>query len=143
VTSVTEELDVAAGIVREWIDDGVEPDAIGVLVRDQSTVDLVARGFEDRAVPIRQVTRSVGTSGRPQLMTMHRAKGMEFSRTLLFAAGNRSASAAYLMRSVPEADRDDVLQRERSLFYVAATRARDELVVLWEGEGSAFLRPVD
>lgn len=29
---------------------------------------------------------------------------------------------------------------ERPLFYVAATRARDELVVMWEGEGSEFLR---
>jgi superfamily I DNA/RNA helicase len=31
------------------------------------------------------------------------------------------------------------MQRERSLFYVAATRARDELVVLWNGDKSQFL----
>lgn len=47
--------------------------------------------------------------------------------------------AAYLLRNVPDGDRADLLQRERSLFYVAATRVRDELVVVWEGEGSEFL----
>jgi superfamily I DNA/RNA helicase len=45
--------------------------------------------------------------------------------------------AAYLLRNVPEGERADLLQRERSLFYVAATRARDELVVMWEGRQRA------
>ena len=49
--------------------------------------------------------------------------------------------ASYLLKDVAEGDREDVLQRERSLFYVAATRARDELVVLWEGEASEFMTP--
>lgn len=43
------------------------------------------------------------------------------------------------LRNAGEAERTDALQRERSLFYVAATRARDELVVLWRGEHSPFL----
>lgn len=140
VGSLTDELERAGEIVLGWLSAGVDSDAIGVLARDQPTVDVVARGFEDRGVPIRQVTRSAATSGRPQLMTMHRAKGMEFSRVLLFAANAELLPAAYLLNSVPDADRDDLIQRERSLFYVAATRARDELVVLWEGAGSAFLR---
>ena len=87
----------------------------------------------------RQVTRSVAGAKHPQLMTMHRAKGMEFSRVLIFGVDAELVPAAYLLKSVPEGERDDLLQRERSLFYVAATRARDELVVMWEGEGSEFL----
>ena len=43
------------------------------------------------------------------------------------------------MKNVGEAERADAMQRERSLFYVAATRARDELVVLWSGEPTSFL----
>ena len=73
-------------------------------------------------------------------MTMHRAKGMEFSRVLIFGADADLVPAAYALRNVPEGEKADVLQRERSLFYVAATRARDELVVMWEGEGSEFLK---
>lgn len=51
--------------------------------------------------------------------------------------------ASYILKSVPEGDRPDLLQRERSLFYVAATRARDELVVMWEGQASQFLANID
>jgi hypothetical protein len=139
MASLTEELDRAAEHVRAWLDAGVQPDAVGILARDQRTVDVVARGFEDRGVSVRQVTRSAATAKFPQLMTMHRAKGMEFSRVLIFGVDADLVPAAYLLKNVPEGERPDLLQRERSLFYVAATRARDELVVLWEGEGSEFL----
>ena len=39
-----------------------------------------------------------------------------------------------------EASVEDHLQRERSLLFVAATRARDELVVTGSGERSPFVR---
>jgi superfamily I DNA/RNA helicase len=137
--SLTVELDKAAELVRGWLEADVQPDTIGVLARDQRTVDVVARGLEDRDVTVRQVTRSVSSAKHPQLMTMHRAKGMEFSRVLIFGVDANIVPAEYALKNVPEGERADLLQRERSLFYVAATRARDELVVMWEGEGSGFL----
>lgn len=140
VASLNDELDGASEHVRAWLEAGVQPNTIGILARDQRTVDVVARGFEDRGVSVRQVTRNAATAKHPQLMTMHRAKGMEFSHVLIFGVDAGLVPAAYLLRSVPEGERADLLQRERSLFYVAATRARDELVVMWEGEGSEFLR---
>ena len=143
VASLNDELDRAAEHVGAWLAAGVQPDAIGILARDQRTVDVVARGFEDRGVSVRQVTRSAATGKHPQLMTMHRAKGMEFSSVLIFGVDAELVPAAYLLRSLPEGERPDLLQRERSLFYVAATRARDELVVMWEGEGSEFLPSSD
>jgi hypothetical protein len=139
--SLGDELDAAAKHVRGWLDAGVQPETIGILARDQRTVDVVARGLEERDVSVRQVTRSAATARHPQLMTMHRAKGMEFSRVLIFGVNEDLVPAKYLLRNVPEGERADLLQRERSLFYVAATRARDELVVMWEGKGSEFLRP--
>ena len=142
VRSLSEELDSAEQHVRGWLEGGVEPDTIGVLARDQRTVDVIGRGLEDRGVHVRQVTRSAGSAKHPQLMTMHRAKGMEFSRVLIFGVDAELVPAEYLLKNVPEGERADLLQRERSLFYVAATRARDELVVMWEGEGSQFL-PTD
>ena len=41
-------------------------------------------------------------------MTMHRAKGMEFSRVLIFGADADLMPASYLLKSVPEGERDDV-----------------------------------
>ena len=140
VSSLGDELDRAAEVVTGWTEGGTAPETIGVLARDQRTVDLIARGLEERGAPVRQVARGAAGGRHPQLMTMHRAKGMEFSRVLIFGADATLVPASYLLQSVPDGERADLLQRERSLFYVAATRARDELVVLWEGEGSEFLR---
>lgn len=141
LSSLTDELDEAAKIISAWVDPafGISPDAIGILVRDQRTSDRVTKGLEDRGIKVRQITKGAAIAKDPQVMTMHRAKGMEFSRVLIFGADAGMLPASYLLKDVAEGDRGDVLQRERSLLYVAATRARDELVVLWEGSGSEFL----
>jgi len=139
VGSLTEELDVAAGTVRGWLDEGVVPETIGVLVRDTQLAGRLARGLDDRGVPVRQVDRTSAGTGLPVVMTMHRAKGMEFSRVLLFGVDADLLPAAYLLRNLTEADRADTVTRERSLLYVAATRARDELVVTSSGGRSALL----
>lgn len=70
---------------------------------------------------------------------MHRAKGMEFSRVVLAGIDNTHVPSAATLRSVPTEERDEALLRERSLLYVAASRARDELVVTWSGTKSALL----
>lgn len=78
-------------------------------------------------------------AGKPVVMTMHRAKGMEFARVLIFGVDATALPAPFALKNVADADRVDVLQREKSLLYVAATRARDELVVLWAGDPSQLL----
>ncbi|MGL5829433.1 MAG: 3'-5' exonuclease, partial [Angustibacter sp.] len=77
--------------------------------------------------------------GKPLVLTMHRAKGMEFSRVLIYGLNDQSMPAKYLLKSLTEADAQDVLLRERSLLYVAATRARDELVLSLHGQASPLL----
>jgi len=61
---------------------------------------------------------------------MHRAKGTEFARVALLGIGSRSAAEAERLAAMDESERADVELRERSLTYVAASRARDELLVL-------------
>lgn len=85
------------------------------------------------------MTKKSGIVKSPQLMTMHRSKGMEFSRVLIFGVDADLVPASYLLKSTPEGEHDDLLHRERSLVYVAATRGRDELVVMWAGQRSSFL----
>ncbi len=46
---------------------------------------------------------------------MHRAAGMEFARVLLFNVGRGSTPASYLRRGLSDADREDVLRKERWL----------------------------
>ena len=45
----------------------------------------------------------------------------------------------YLMKGLAPAEADEALQRERALLYVAASRARDVLLVSVVGEASELL----
>ncbi len=56
-------------------------------------------------------------------MTMHRAKGTEFSKVALAGVGWSSDAEQRRLAALDPAERDDADLRSRSLVYVAATRA--------------------
>ncbi|MGB3674897.1 MAG: 3'-5' exonuclease, partial [Candidatus Nanopelagicales bacterium] len=76
-----------------------------------------------------------------RLGTMHRMKGLEYERVAVSDADDASVPAGWAMT---ERDDDPVqhasdLELEKSLLYVAATRARDGLYITWSGTPSRFL----
>lgn len=136
----TAELDTVAAKIKSWLQEGdVEPESIAVLVRSQDERDRFVRGLGERGVSVRPVDRSAPTSGQPLVMTMHRAKGMEFSRVILSGADDRHVPSPATLRNVPDEERVEALLRERSLLYVASSRARDALVVTWSGKRTELL----
>lgn len=138
--TLTDELDRAAETMRAWRDaGGTAPETLAVLVRARRTRDLVVTGLAERGVPVTPVDQGGVRPGRPVVMTMHRAKGTEFAKVLLFDVSRGSIPAALRVYDYDEAEHDDAMLRERSLLYVAASRARDELVVAWSGEASELL----
>ena len=68
----------------------------------------------------------------PMVMTMNRSKGMEFTRVVLYGLFSDALLSSY--KKLAPAEQADALMREQSLLYVAATRARDGLVVSWSGK---------
>lgn len=130
--SISEELDIVAGTLRGWLSgaDDVAPETIGVLVPDAWSRDRVVQGLGERGVDVRAVDADRPAPGRPLVMTMHRAKGLEFSRVVLADVGGQVGAARAAVAALDEAERADAELRQRSLTYVAATRARDELVVV-------------
>ena len=138
--SASDELDRAAKLIKTWLDEeAAVPETIAVLVRDGYQRDYVSRGLRDRGVLAREVDRSEVRPGLPVVMTMHRAKGTEFSNVLLFGLNEKSIPSKAVAKGLSEADRDDAMLRERSLLYVAATRARDRLAYSWSGDQSPLL----
>jgi superfamily I DNA/RNA helicase len=128
----------AAQVLRNWLERDVAPETLCVLVRSgeegsRLTDELTRRGLPALAIGSKQVPGP----GRISVMTMHRSKGMEFRNVILFGLTPEATSTqlAYL----PDGDKPDAMQRERALLYVATTRARDELVVMWDGERSGLL----
>ena len=140
--SLTDVYDVVANAVRGWVDGGAAPETIGLLVTTRKEGETLHRALSDRDVAAAVVDRdSAGPLGNAQVMTMHRSKGMEFSKVILVGVGAQNLPRNYQIDALPEGDRVDALRRERSLLYVAATRARDELVVVWAGQPSELLPP--
>lgn len=128
--TITAELDTVAEILRGWLADGVIPETVAVLVHDRRQRDRIASGLGERGIAVRPVDRERPGSGRPLVMTMHRAKGTEFSKLVLVGVGAVTDADRARLAALDDSDIADSELRERSLLYVAATRARDELVVL-------------
>lgn len=128
--TLTDELDAAAEAVRGWLESGAVPDTIAILVHDRFQRDRVVNGLGERGVQVRAVDRERPQGGRPVVMTMHRAKGTEFSKVLLAGVGAPTPLEESRLAEMDDTERADAELRARSLVYVAATRARDELVVL-------------
>ena len=134
------ELDAVSAKIKSWLDEGdVEPESIAVLVRSQDERDRIVRGLGERGITVRAVDRNAPGPGQPLAMTMHRAKGMEFSRVILSGADDKHVPSPATLRHLPDEERAEALLRERSLLYVASSRARDALVVTWSGKRSELL----
>jgi superfamily I DNA/RNA helicase len=74
---------------------------------------------------------------------MHRFKGLEYQQMILAnvtATTVPSRRVAALRVTDPERYERE-LKRARSLLFVAATRARDALLITWNGQPSPLLPP--
>jgi superfamily I DNA/RNA helicase len=141
------EIRAVATLVKERHDShGTPYSAMAVSVPDggaaQEFANVFTREFRLPAVEL-------GRDGvRPDLDavrigTMHRFKGLEFQRVFLTSVGEGQVPHQRIERyrfTDPDRYRQEE-QRARSLVFVAATRARDELIVTWSGRASRFLPP--
>ncbi|WP_018216027.1 UvrD-helicase domain-containing protein [Salinispora vitiensis] len=130
VESLVAELDMIADRIRSWRDAGASLETIAVLVPDKFQRERVVNALNERSVPARAVDRDRLGAGRVLVMTMHRAKGMEFAKVVLADIGFQSAAEKARLDDLDAIERHDAELRARSLMYVAATRARDELLVV-------------
>ncbi|MFC3995217.1 UvrD-helicase domain-containing protein [Nocardiopsis sediminis] len=139
------ELDALAERVRRWLADGIAPGDICVTARTNRLRDSVTAHLRARSLPAslfnpgkHTVTDAAGTV---RVTTMHGVKGLEFRAVAVTGA---TATALPQMDHVTSADLDENqhqadLDAQRSLLYVACTRAREHLYLSWHGSPSPFL----
>ena len=71
---------------------------------------------------------------------MHRVKGLEFENIIIAAANDNVIPEPKMFRDASDQNsQKDIDVRERSLLYVAATRAKKEVVVTSFGKMSRYL----
>lgn len=137
-TDLADEIEKVADLIRQWTEeiakDGGDPSTIGVLTRFNKTRDTLVRALDDRGLRVVSVDRNTSyRGGAPLVMTFHRAKGMEFTHVVLFGVDD-SSSVDVARGAYDEQTREAAELQERSLLYVGATRARDQLAVAWAGD---------
>ena len=136
-THVWEQTDAVAKTLADWSEKGVS-DSVAILGRSTAGLRRLQRQLDDRGIRT-AFFGETSKPGVPQLVTMHSAKGLEFSRVILFDVSEGTVPQPIALQGLTGTDLEDAILRERSLLYVAATRARDELVVTWAGERSPLL----
>ncbi len=140
------EVDFIAEYLQGLKEDGQALRNACLVARTNNLVDQYGAALRERGIPTYRVRRSEAedrTQPGVRLATMHRVKGLEFDRVVI--AGVNEGTVPFSPASDAGVDpltRTDHLTRERSLLYVAATRAKKEVVVSSHGTPSPFLRKV-
>jgi len=127
--------------VRAALAAGVAPDHICIVARTRGPlVDRLGPALESAGLSTVMLDGKEPRKEGVRLSTMHRVKGLEFPIVLLAAVsrGDVPLSTEELSSEDP-AVAARALLRERSLLYVAASRARDELFVSAVGAPSTLL----
>jgi hypothetical protein len=132
------ELDGMLGHLKEWGSDVSA--AVAVPERRQRTEVQDYLNFQGvRAT-------AIGSDHDPDAVhvgTLHGLKGLEYQRMILVGISDSAIPGARVeaLRESDPVRYQRELMRARSLLFVAATRARDSLVISWNGQPSRFLPP--
>ena len=135
-----EERDAIVNQLRAW-GPAVDGSIAVCLPTKQMVTDVVERLAGER-IPVAEI----GPDGPKQtdgihVGTVHRFKGLEYQRMILGGISDglvpRAAITTYAASDPVRFQRERA--RDRSLLFVAATRARDDLAIFWHGTRSPFI----
>lgn len=139
------ELDALVAWLRPLQDgDGESLKATCLVLRTNALVQSYAEALDARGVPVFELGAAGDSPHQPgvRIATMHRVKGLEFERVWLASVNDGVVPPSWLLENqADETARAEALLQERSLLYVAATRAKREAVVSWAGAPSPLLTP--
>jgi hypothetical protein len=129
------------GLINDWRAEGHNPEAIAVAVRTKDRAAELTTALERAGVPAARLGRKGPVEGKLNVSTMHRLKGLEYPCVAVVGldAASVPPPGAVCPRNEDPSQHKADLQTERSLVYVAATRARDQVAIMWSGEPSDLI----
>jgi mRNA-degrading endonuclease RelE of RelBE toxin-antitoxin system len=127
----------------ETVRSGVQPAEIAVFGRTEAIIRKRAEAaLADCGMDFRSLNDegSDNNGGAISVGTMHRAKGLEFRAVAVVGCDDEVLPLESVLGEIVDgADRNNFLEQERQLLYVACTRARERLLVSASGKASRFL----
>lgn len=139
------ETSAVAAFIKDALAAGVALREIGVFTRAPEMLNRArAAVYSAGAEALELSDRTDDPGERVSIGTMHLAKGLEFKAVAVMACDEDALPLrSRIDTAADEAELEDVYDTERQLLYVAATRARDRLLVTGVKPGSEFLRDME
>lgn len=141
--SFQDEVDFIANYLPALDNDSGELKDVCLVARTARLIDQYESALNNKGFETYRVRRSEPEDrSKPgvRLATMHRVKGLEFNRVIIAAVNDGIMPHDKAMGSNSDAGvLEESESRERALLYVAATRAKQEVLVTSFGKTSRFL----
>jgi len=139
-TTFEKEAEFLAAYLKELQSSGEPLQNVCLAARTKALLEKYRSALEEngiKSVVVKADTAEDRRQDGVRLATMHRVKGLEFDRMIIAGAGALPHKFVHETDDPAEARERDTM--ERSLAYVAATRARTHLLVTWNGERPEML----
>lgn len=128
--------------IKDIINSGIDPMEICIVARTNKILGDYIAALNDAGIRYYEVKRSK-TDDRQmpgvRLATMHRVKGLEFTYMFLVAINRNNMPLKSALRSSDTASKEEAMNTERCLMYVALTRAKKMAYISAYGTPSEFL----
>lgn len=136
-----QEIDAISDYITSLIAGGAAPESICIAVRTNELAIRYQGALESRGMVIYQIQAHDERSNPGiRIATMHRVKGLEFNHMICPGVNDKNLplSSVVALQDNLEAKEDFEL-KERSLFFVAVTRARKSVLITSYGVMSSFI----
>lgn len=140
---IDKEIEYIVKEIKDLNDKGVELSNICVVARIDKQIEMYREHLRDYGIKSHKIKRKEAENrsiNGVRIATMHRVKGLEFD--YIFLVGINENIVPYkkaIGSDIDKTSRNEKIINERSLLYVAATRAKKEVFVSSYGKASEFL----
>jgi superfamily I DNA/RNA helicase len=144
-SSADEEIAALVSWITRLQGEGLKLKDICVIARDSRRLSGFETALKEHGFATHLLKRRQAEDRRLdgiRLATMHRAKGLEFMAVAMVGINDGVVPNIQALRAAAdEAGKQEVIELERMLVYVAATRAKKQLLVSSSGKPSEILNP--
>lgn len=139
--SYGQEIEALTEYINGLISGGVVPESICIAVRTNDLAIRYQGALESRGMSLYQIqTHDERSNPGIRIATMHRVKGLEFNHMICPGVNeNILPLASVLAAQDNEEAKEEFELKERSLFFVAVTRARKSVMISSYGKSSRYI----
>ena len=138
--SQNEEIEYIINKIKELEQNGYNYGDIAVCARTKDTVKDYRNVLHKNGIPYTDTVNKNNNSGFVSLLTFHSCKGLEFKIVFLVDVNDRTLpKLPYNFNEMDEEWQENYLKSEKSLFYVAVSRAIENVLISGVGKKSGII----